>query len=55
MQVELTDREIQWITPLLIEECDKSTRIFKISALRTIMAKLGISYKWNPTKHLTKR
>lgn len=53
MQVELTDREIQWIAPLLIEECDKSTRIFEISALKTIMAKLGIKYKWNPTKNLT--
>ncbi len=55
MQVELTDREIQWIAPLLIEHCDKSTRIFEISALRTIMAKLGISYTWNPSEHLTKR
>ena len=55
MQVELTDCEIQWIAPLLIEHCDKSTRIFEISALRTIMAKLGISYTWNPSEHLTKR
>lgn len=52
MIVDLTSKEIEWIGSILSDRCDKSTRIFEISAIRTILAKLGVSYKWQPEKKL---
>lgn len=52
MTVDLTEKEIEWISTILADRCDKSTRIFEISAIRTILAKFGVSYKWQPEEKL---
>lgn len=52
MIVDLTEKEIEWISTILADRCDKSTRIFEISAIKTILAKLGVSYKWQPEENL---
>lgn len=52
MIVDLTEKEIEWISTILADRCDKSTRIFEISAIRTILAKFGVSYKWQPEEKL---
>lgn len=52
MTVDLTEKEIEWISTILADRCDKSTRIFEISAIKTILAKLGVPYKWQPEKNL---
>lgn len=52
MIVNLTEKEIEWISTILADRCDRSTRIFEISAIRTILVKLGVSYKWQPNEKL---
>ena len=52
MTVDLTEKEIEWIGTILADRCDRSTRIFGISAIKTILAKLGVSYKWQPGEKL---
>lgn len=52
MIVDLTEKEIEWISTILADRCDKSTRIFKISAIKTILAKLDVKYDWQPEKKL---
>ncbi len=52
MTVDLTPKEVEWISTILADRCDKSTRIFEISAIRTILAKFGVSYKWQPEEKL---
>ena len=52
MTVDLTEKEIEWIGTILADRCDKSTRIFEISAIRTILAKLSVKYKWQPDEKL---
>lgn len=52
MTVDLTEKEIEWISTILADRCDRSTRIFEISAIRTILAKLDVKYKWQPNEKL---
>lgn len=52
MTVNLTEKEIEWISTILADRCDRSTRIFEISAIRTILAKLDVKYDWQPEKKL---
>lgn len=52
MTVNLTEKEIEWISTILADRCDKSTRIFEISVIRTILAKLGVKYDWQPEEKL---
>lgn len=52
MIVDLTEKEIEWISTILADRCDKSTRIFEISAIKTILAKLDVKYDWQPEKKL---
>lgn len=52
MIVDLTEKEIEWISTILADRCDRSTRIFEISAIRTILAKLDVKYKWQPNEKL---
>ena len=52
MIVNLTEKEIEWIGTILADRCDRSTRIFEISAIKTILAKLGFEYKWQPEEKL---
>lgn len=52
MIVNLTEKEIEWISTILADKCDRSTRIFEISAIKTILAKLCVSYKWQPGEKL---
>lgn len=44
MIVNLTEKEIEWISTILADKCDRSTRIFEISAIKTILAKLDVKY-----------
>lgn len=52
MIVDLTPKEVEWISTILADRCDRSTRIFEISAIRTILAKLDVKYKWQPEEKL---
>lgn len=52
MIVNLTEKEIEWISTILADKCDRSTRIFEISAIKTILAKLGVKYDWQPKEKL---
>ena len=52
MTVNFTSKEVEWIATILADRCDRSTRIFEISAIRTILAKLDVSYKWQPEEKL---
>lgn len=52
MIVDLTSKEVEWISTILADRCDRSTRIFEISAIKTILEKLGVSYKWQPEEKL---
>ena len=35
MTVNFTSKEVEWIATILADRCDRSTRIFEISAIRT--------------------
>lgn len=52
MTVDFTPKEVEWISTILADRCDKSTRIFEISAIKTILAKLGVKYDWQPKEKL---
>lgn len=52
MIVNLTEKEIEWISTILADRCDRSTRIFEISAIKTILAKLDVKYDWQPEEKL---
>lgn len=52
MIVDLTEKEIEWISTILADRCDKSTRILEISAIKTILAKLDVKYDWQPEEKL---
>lgn len=52
MTVDFTSKEVEWISTILADRCDRSTRIFEISAIKTILAKLCVSYKWQPNEKL---
>lgn len=52
MIVNLTEKEIEWISTILADKCDRSTRIFEISAIKTILAKLDVKYDWQPEEKL---
>lgn len=52
MTVNFTSKEVEWIATILADRCDRSTRIFEISAIRTILAKLDVKYKWQPEEKL---
>lgn len=52
MIVDLTEKEIGWISTILADRCDRSTRIFEISAIKTILAKLDVKYDWQPEEKL---
>lgn len=52
MIVNLTEKEIEWISTILADKCDRSTRIFEISAIKTILAKLDVKYDWQPNEKL---
>lgn len=52
MTVNFTSKEVEWIATILADRCDRSTRIFEISAIRTILAKLDVKYKWQPEENL---
>lgn len=52
MTVNFTSKEVEWIATILADRCDRSTRIFEISAIRTILAKLDVKYKWQPNEKL---
>jgi len=50
--VDLTSKEVEWISTILADRCDRSTRIFEISAIKTILAKLDVKYDWQPEEKL---
>ena len=52
MIVDFTPKEVEWIATILADRCDKSTRIFEVSAIKTILAKLGVKYDWQPKEKL---
>ena len=52
MIVNLTEKEIEWISTILADKCDRSTRIFEISAIKTILAKFDVKYDWQPEEKL---
>ena len=52
MIVDLTEKEIEWISTILADRCDKSTRILEISAIKTILTKLDVKYDWQPEEKL---
>lgn len=52
MIVNLSEKEIEWISTILADKCDRSTRIFEISAIKTILAKLDVKYDWQPEEIL---
>lgn len=52
MIVNLSEKEIEWISTILADKCDRSTRIFEISAIKTILAKLDVKYDWQPEEKL---
>ena len=52
MIVDITSKEVEWISTILADRCDKSTRIFEISAIKTILAKLSVKYDWQPKEKL---
>lgn len=52
MTVNFTSKEVEWIATILADRCDRSTRVFEISAIRTILAKLDVKYKWQPNEKL---
>lgn len=52
MTVDLTSKEVEWISTILADRCDRSTRIFEISAIKTILAKLDVKYDWQPEEKL---
>lgn len=52
MTVDFTSKEVEWISTILADRCDKSTRIFEISAIKTILAKLDVKYDWQPEEKL---
>lgn len=52
MTVDLTPKEVECISTILADRCDKSTRIFEISAIKTILAKLSVKYDWQPKEKL---
>lgn len=52
MTVDFTPKEVEWISTILADRCDRSTRIFEISAIKTILAKLDVKYDWQPEEKL---
>ena len=52
MTVDFTSKEVEWISTILADRCDRSTRIFEISAIKTILAKLDVKYDWQPEEKL---